>query len=102
MTEDRFMHAQIRVRHLSLALVVLCGAAVGAVTPAAAEHFTEFPIPTGSSFPQGITAGPDGALWFTENGSNKIGRITTAGGIFEITIPTANSQSSGITAGPDG
>jgi len=71
-----------------LALVVLCGAAAGAVTPAAAQHFTEFPIPTAGSFPFGITAGPDGALWFTENenNSNKIGRITTAGGIFEITI----------------
>src|SRR5260370_23883022 len=92
MTEDRFMHAQIRVRHLSLALVVLCGAAVGAVTPAAAQHFTEFPIPTGSSFPQGITAGPDGALWFVEQRSNKIGRITTPRVIFQITIPTAPTQ----------
>ena len=28
----------------------------------------------------GITAGPDGALWFTNYGNNSIGRITTAGG----------------------
>jgi virginiamycin B lyase len=29
--------------------------------------------------PRGITAGPDGALWFTNNGNNSIGRITTTG-----------------------
>jgi streptogramin lyase len=26
----------------------------------------------------GITVGPDGALWFANNGNNSIGRITTA------------------------
>jgi hypothetical protein len=28
---------------------------------------TEYPIPTPDSGPNGITAGPDGALWFTES-----------------------------------
>jgi IPT/TIG domain len=28
--------------------------------------------------PYGITAGPDGALWFTNAGNNSMGRITTA------------------------
>jgi IPT/TIG domain len=28
--------------------------------------------------PEGITAGPDGALWFTNSGNDSIGRITTA------------------------
>jgi virginiamycin B lyase len=40
---------------------------------------TEYTIPTPGGQPTSITAGPDGALWFTESGSNKIGRITTAG-----------------------
>ena len=31
---------------------------------------------------------PDGNLWFTENGGDKIGRITTAGIITEFNIPT--------------
>ena len=52
--------------------------------------------------PPGITAGPDGALWFTELDGNKIGRITTAGTITEFTIPTGGSNPIGITAGPDG
>jgi hypothetical protein len=28
---------------------------------------TEYPIPTASAGPQGITQGPDGNLWFVEN-----------------------------------
>jgi serine/threonine protein kinase len=37
---------------------------------------TEFPVPTAGSFPNEITAGPDGTLWFTEWVGNKIGRFT--------------------------
>jgi streptogramin lyase len=32
---------------------------------------------TGIDNPIGIAAGPDGALWFTNDGNNSIGRITT-------------------------
>jgi len=53
---------------------------------------TEYSIPTTSSFPEGITAGPDGSLWFTEYMSNKIGRITTAGIITEYSVPTGESE----------
>ncbi len=43
---------------------------------------TEFPLPTRCESPLGcepfgITAGPDGNLWFTESSGNKIWRITT-------------------------
>jgi uncharacterized repeat protein (TIGR01451 family) len=41
-------------------------------------------------------------LWFTENTSNEIGRISTAGAVTEITVPTANAGPTGITAGSDG
>ncbi|MGH2835266.1 MAG: virginiamycin B lyase family protein, partial [Solirubrobacteraceae bacterium] len=61
-----------------------------------------FAIPTADSRPEGITAGPDGNLWFTETNTNKIGQITPTGTITEYTIPTANSQPQGIAAGPDG
>src|SRR6266702_1074419 len=66
---------------------------------------TEFPVPTSSSQPAGITAGPDGNLWFTEPAGNKIGRITTSGGFSEFPVPSpggTNSLPLGITAGPDG
>jgi streptogramin lyase len=63
------------------------------------RQLREFALPTANSQPQGITAGPDGALWFTEFLRNKIGRVTTAGSISEFSIPAAGT---GITAGPDG
>jgi streptogramin lyase len=69
---------------------------------AMAQLFNQFPLSTPSSVPQGITLGPDGALWFTETLNNKIGRITTAGVITEYTIPVASSSPQGITSGPDG
>ena len=62
----------------------------------------EFAVPTASSFPEGITAGPDGNLWFTEIDGNNIGRITTAGVVTEFPVPTASSEPEGIAAGPDG
>ena len=46
-----------------------------------------------------IAAGPDGNLWFTEHGKNKIGRITPAGVFTEFPIPTAGASPEGITAG---
>ena len=64
---------------------------------------TEFPVPTANANPWGITAGPDGNLWFTENGANKLGMINpTTDAITEFPIPTANAGPVGITAGPDG
>lgn len=44
----------------------------------AAVTVTEYTIPTLASTPTGITAGPDGNLWFTESAGNKIGKITTS------------------------
>jgi streptogramin lyase/pimeloyl-ACP methyl ester carboxylesterase len=61
----------------------------------------EFTVPTANSSPWGIASGPDGNLWFTEYGSNKIGRITTTGVITEF-APTASSSPWGIASGPDG
>ncbi|MGH7266700.1 MAG: virginiamycin B lyase family protein, partial [Candidatus Rokuibacteriota bacterium] len=50
----------------------------------------------------GITAGPDGNLWFTEAVANRIGRITPFGAITEFPVPTPGSTPVGITVGPDG
>lgn len=64
--------------------------------------FTEYAIPSANSGPFAITTGPDSALWFTENYTGRIGRITTSGTIGEYAIPTASSGPVGITTGPDG
>ena len=51
----------------------------------------------------GITAGPDGNLWFTELSANKVGKITPAGDITEFGAGiSANAGPYEITAGPDG
>ena len=68
-----------------------------APTWAAAGTVTEFNDPSGQAF--GITAGPDGNLWFTNN-AGSIGRITTGGSITLFPVP--GSMPEYITAGPDG
>jgi virginiamycin B lyase len=63
----------------------------------------EFLVPTPGAGPVGIASGPDGALWFTENATNKIGRVTTGGVVTnESVIPTSGADPDGIVAGPDG
>src|SRR5260370_36842289 len=83
---------QKRYRRVLLAMIVLLCAVGGLAGRALALTFSEFPIPTGASSPITITPGPDGALWFTEALSNKIGRITPAGAITEFPLPTANPR----------
>ncbi len=49
-----------------------------------------------------IAAGSDGALWFTLNQGNAIGRITVDGETALYPLPTEGAGPVGITAGPDG
>jgi streptogramin lyase len=74
---------------------------------AAAGTITEFSIPPAESDPVGITAGPDGNLWFTLFFGNSIGRITTGGSSTLFPLPRTcqnrfGCHPEGITAGPDG
>jgi virginiamycin B lyase len=71
---------------------------------------TEYPLPDipgltpGSHVlrqPVAIAAGVDGALWFTEQVGNTIGRITTGGSITEYPLPNSVSGPFDIVAGPD-
>ena len=49
----------------------------------------------------GITAGPDGNLWFTESSANKIGEINPATHVIaEFAVPTANAWSLRDHGGP--
>src|SRR5260370_38884686 len=93
---------QNRYRRLLLVVSVSLWVVVGLAEHARAPAPTgiEFNTPTTDSVPTGITAGPDGALWFSEDLNNKIGRITTDGVITEF--PNAGTDLSGITSGPDG
>ncbi len=81
-----------------LAITLLCD-----VAPAvAAPTMTEFPLLTGGRSPAGITAGPDGNVWFAESaGSGGIGRITPAATITEFTSGVSG-PAEGIALGSDG
>lgn len=61
---------------------------------------TEYLLSSDRAFPQFITKGSDNALWFTEQGENKVGRITTEGILTEISIPVSSPL--GITSTVDG
>jgi streptogramin lyase len=54
-----------------------------------------------SGHPQDITTGPDGALWFTADYGDKIGRIATDGTITEFSVPGQVSLGYGIATGSD-
>lgn len=85
--------------------------------PAAIGHMTvrglvtRYPLPVGSR-PWAITRGPDGSYWFTDTGTNSVGRITPGGVISIVAIPTTDGNPMGIggsgsgpfdiVAGPDG
>jgi virginiamycin B lyase len=74
---------------------------IGSITPAGVV--TEYAAPTGGSQNTGITAGPDGNIWFSEAAAGKIARFTIPGHVFtEFPIPTGGSNPLGIVSGPDG
>src|SRR5262249_37058930 len=63
----------------------------------------EFAIPTGNGQPTGITAGPDGNIWFTETNSNKIGLVNiTTHAVSEFAIPSSGGHPVYITGASDG
>jgi hypothetical protein len=81
---------------------------VGRVTPAG--QITTFPDPPGAwpraIYPLGIAAGPDGAMWFANQGlgttdSASIGRVTMDGTVSYLTDP-AMQLTSFVTFGWDG
>jgi streptogramin lyase len=61
-----------------------------------------FDLSSSDAHPAEITSGPDGAMWFTEQDTDKIGRITPDGNVREFPVPTINAYPFAITTGPDG
>jgi streptogramin lyase len=74
------------------------------VTPTC-TGLTPHAIPSaGSAGAYKIVQGPDGNMWFTENGAGKIGILMpSTGKIYEIPVPSGSGAGPrGITVGPDG
>src|SRR5262245_7883749 len=63
----------------------------------------EFAVPSGThSFPDGIAAGTNGNLWFTEYSANRVGSInSTTGKTTDYLLPTKNAEPFRIVVGPD-
>ena len=73
-------------------------------TPPLSVEFTEYTITVeasneGNPAPMRIAAGPDGAMWFTNNNSGYIGRISTTGLISQYPIPITPACPQGVTGG---
>jgi streptogramin lyase len=77
------------------------GDSVAKVSTVGWGTYTYYHPSSPSAGPQSITVGPDNNLWFTEQNSNKIGRLTTTGLLTEFAL-AAGRGPQGITAGPDG
>ena len=90
------------MRH-RLRAALACAALLSPASRALAARITEFPVTTGRS-PWAITAGADGALWFTETASpGSIGRMTVAGVLTdERQAMSTASVPQGICSGPEG
>ena len=101
-------HEEFRGLSIAIGLVVLLlGLAASALAQSGTHsNISEYQIPTAASDPEGITMGPDGALWFTESYlANKIGRMTLDGVVTgEYLLPNSqdNPNPRVITLGPDG
>ncbi len=78
-------------------------ATTGAITEYVVPQPTDLPPDVGVNYLfQGITAGADGGIWFTEPSTAQIGRIDPATkAITELDIP-GNASALTIIAGPDG
>ena len=81
----------------------VCGTSkIGRLSPNSFSVTGEFPTLTANGGPTGIAVGQDNALWFTESGLDKIGRITTGGTVSEYASPVTGLGLKGIAVAPDG
>ncbi|MHB8595321.1 MAG: Vgb family protein [Ktedonobacteraceae bacterium] len=77
---------------------------VAHVTPAV-HRIIQYPIPFSGSDPRDITTGPDGNLWFADDGAGvvgNIGKITPQGQFTEYPVPDPYGGPWSITSGPGG
>jgi virginiamycin B lyase len=84
---------------IALAVLFLSITAISAGQPW--DSITSYSLPQLGSSPYGITQGPDGAVWFTEEDTNYIGRISASGVITQFPVYDAYAPTA-ITSGPDG
>ena len=94
-----FRHSRLAPR--TAAALLAAAAALALAGRAGAQTIMEFSLAPGSS-PAGITAGPDGNVWFVEEHGDRVGRLAPSGALAEFPLRNARSFARAITAGPDG
>lgn len=83
----------------TLALTVLASASVGTLN----VQIKEYEVPTPSSRPHDPALAPDGSLWYTGQGANKLGRLDPNTGAFrEYPLKTPNSGPHGLVSDKEG
>lgn len=87
-----------------LCLFLLAATFTGSATVGVLNvQITEYAVPTPKSRPHDPAIAPDGALWYTGQGANKLGRLDPKTGQFkEFALKTANSGPHGLVADKDG
>lgn len=85
------LSGRLPLRSLMIAFLLLGFGIVPAAlaSPAGARpgpSFVEYALPAGASGPEGIVQGPDGAMWFAQEYSDQIGRITSSGQVTEYQL----------------
>ncbi len=98
----------LRTRSLLAAAAVVVATTGVALVPAGAGTgqtpvgtISEFSAGTGAE-PYDATVGRDGAIWFTDYGTNQIGRIDPTTKLVSTFADTGGGGPLGITVGPDG
>lgn len=66
------------------------------------DSVREFTVSDADAGPYALAEGPDGALWFTEIGAGRIGRITVTGDLTEYPLSDPAARPHAVTAGPNG
>lgn len=80
---------------LTIVAVIAAFAAVGTLR----VQITEYEVPTPKSRPHDPALAPDGSLWYTAQGANKLGRLDPKTGEFkEYSLKTAGSGPHGLVA----
>jgi virginiamycin B lyase len=82
-----------------LSVTIVTWAAAGMLT----VQIKEYEVPTPKSRPHDPAIAPDGSLWYTGQGANKLGRLDPKTGQFkEYPLQTAGSGPHGLVADKDG
>jgi streptogramin lyase len=92
---------RLRFGHLALLILALLAAGTGSASahPVVTEYHEGLTPGNGA---WGITAGPDGSVWFTEDNTGSVARITLDGEVTEFSAGLTKGCPKGIALGPDG